>query len=78
MQILIEKSAEKLLYSPTLNEPDTHSAITQPATECPNCSYPIVGEFTSCPCCGTPLERADNSADDEHKKWKKNIFLAGR
>ena len=59
------EKCRKTVVFPTLNEPDTHSAITQPATECPNCSYPIVGEFTSCPCCGTPLERADNSADDE-------------
>ena len=70
------EKCRKTVVFPTLNEPDTHSAITQPATECPNCSYPIVGEFTSCPCCGTPLERADNSADDEHKKMEeKTSFL---
>lgn len=62
------EKCRKTVVFPTLNEADTHSAITQPATECPNCSYPIVGEFTSCPCCGTPLERADKSADDKHKK----------
>ena len=70
------EKCRKTVVFPTLNEPDTHSAITQPATECPNCSYPIVGEFTSCPCCGTPLERADKSADDKHKKIKeKTSFL---
>lgn len=39
------EKCRKTVVFPTLNEPDTHSAITQPATECPNCSYPIVGEY---------------------------------
>ena len=56
------EKCRKTVVFPTLNESDNHSAITQPATECPNCNYPIVGEFTSCPCCGTPLERTDKPA----------------
>ncbi len=64
------EKCRKTVVFPTLNESDNHSAITQPATECPNCNYPIVGEFTSCPCCGTPLERTDKPANKEHTQKK--------
>lgn len=64
-----EKCRKTVTFSAT-NEKGNHSTVIQSVIECPNCSYPVVGEFASCPCCGTPLKKADVSTGQECRASK--------
>lgn len=66
-----EKCRKTVVFS-GINENDSHSTIIQPLIECPNCSYPVVGEFTSCPNCGTPLKEDNTIAEKDCKNEMKD------